>query len=112
MNSRRPHPRTDDPLRPLHSLAAVQPPRARPVRSRHRRHQALVRAGWMLIVVGPLLALSHLIVDAPGTELTWWTGTIASYDVAVIIVIIGTALAFRSAPADRVDADARRAPSP
>lgn len=104
--TRRAHP--DDSLRHLRALAAraeaSQHRSRRPERSSQRRHRNLVLLGWALIAVAPLLALTHLIIDVPGAgaNFTWWTTTIASYEVVVITVIIGIALAFRAAPSNAV----------
>ena len=101
MNSVTPRTRSDGPLHHLHALAAASVEASRhPIRSPQLGHRNLVRFGWVLIAVAPPFALSHLVIDLPGTgaEFTWWTTTIASYEVVVITVIIGIALAFRTAP--------------
>ncbi|MEW1963372.1 hypothetical protein AB0269_13025 [Microbacterium sp. NPDC077644] len=38
------------------------------------------------------------MTDARSTDSPWWTYTIASYDITVIIVIIATALILRTPP--------------
>lgn len=73
--------------------ASSQPP-TDPVRT----HRRLVRLGYALLATGPLLALAHLVTDARSTDSPWWTYTIASYDITVIIVIIATALILRTPP--------------
>lgn len=102
MNSTAPRTRSEDPLRHLRAPATVGVPAtpARSVSSSQRLHRNLVRLGRALIAVAPVLALSHLVIDLPGAgvEFTWWTLTIASYDAVAITVIIGIALAFRTAP--------------
>ncbi|WP_426621861.1 hypothetical protein [Microbacterium sp. As-52] len=52
----------------------------------------------MLLVTGPVLALAHLVSDTQSTDAAWWTYTVASYDVAVIIVIVAVALILRTPP--------------
>lgn len=111
MNDTRRDPHPEVRLRHLRALAASHPAPRRPARSPRRRHRVLVCLGWVLIVAGPLLALSHLILDAPGAKFIWWTSTLASYDVTVIIVIIGVALALRAGPADAHEAGTSREPS-
>jgi len=56
--------------------------------------------GRVLLGVGPILALSHAVADAQVTEgdAPVWTYTFGSFDVAVIITILGVALAWREPP--------------
>ncbi|GEM_PF-3538479 len=89
------------PFDPLHHLTAVHssspgaPSRRSPAERTHRR---LVRLGYMLLICGPALALAHLISDAQSTDVAWWTYTIASFDIAVIMVIVALALILRAPP--------------
>lgn len=94
-----------DPLHPLSSIAhrpshARRPPR---IPSAQRTHRRLVRLGWVLLAAGPTLALIHVLTDAQrgGSTNTWWTYTLASYDITVIIAIIGAALVWRTPPRSR-----------
>lgn len=63
-----------------------------------RTHRRLIRLGYMLLTTGPVLALTHLLSDARWAEGTWWTYTVASYDVALIMVIGAVALVLRKPP--------------
>ncbi|MCC2030522.1 hypothetical protein KEC56_13560 [Microbacterium sp. YMB-B2] len=51
------------------------------------------------------------MTDTQSTDSPWWTYTIASYDITVIIVIIATALILRAPPHPRSGTNPRdRAP--
>ncbi len=63
-----------------------------------RTHRRLVRLAYVLLALGPALALAHLVSDTQSTDAAWWTYTVASYDVAVIMVIIAVALILRTSP--------------
>lgn len=65
-----------------------------------RRHRRLVRLGQLLLALGPALALSHLITDVQLADRTgtFWTYTLASYDITIVITIIGIALTCRASP--------------
>lgn len=84
---------------PLPHLHRIHPSRQRPrpARTPERTHHQLVRLGRVLLVVGPLLALVHLLMDAQpdGAGGTFWTYTIASLEAAIITTIVGIALAWR-----------------
>lgn len=84
---------------PLPHLHRMHPSRRepRPARTPERTHQQLVRLGRVLLVLGPLLALVHLLLDAQpdGSGGTFWTYTIASLEAAVITTIVGIALTWR-----------------
>ncbi|WP_404438195.1 hypothetical protein LG322_04035 [Microbacterium aerolatum] len=61
----------------------------------------------MLLATGPVLALAHLVSDTQSTDAAWWTYTVASYDVALIIVIVAVALILRAPPHPTAEADER-----
>ena len=63
-----------------------------------RTHRRLVRLGYVLLALGPALALAHLVSDTQSTDAAWWTYTVASYDVALIMVIGAVALILRTSP--------------
>lgn len=64
-----------------------------------RGHRRLVLLGKALLAIGPILALIHALTDAQsGGGGNWWTYTIAGYDTAIITMIIGAALVWRSPP--------------
>jgi len=65
-----------------------------------RRHRLLVRTGYLLLVLAPVLALSHLYADARGLEDadSTWTLTLGSYQAAAVIAIIAISLVFREPP--------------
>lgn len=79
------------------------PTRTRAPRSPERTHRTLVRLGRVLLTIGPTLLLIHIIADAYfGGDGVLWTYTLASYEAAVIIIIIiGIALAWREPPSRR-----------
>ncbi len=91
-----------DPLRlsALSHRSAPSRPPPRPSRA-YRLHRRLVRLGIVLLAAGPALVLIHLSTDTQygSHNGTWWTYTVASYDVAIITTIIGVALVWRSPPA-------------
>lgn len=64
-----------------------------------RTHRRLVRLGYVLLATGPVLALAHLVSDMQSTDAAWWTYTVASYDIALIIVMVAVALILRDPPA-------------
>ncbi|WP_404436317.1 hypothetical protein LG322_14300 [Microbacterium aerolatum] len=68
-----------------------------------RTHRRLVRLGYALLAAGPVLALAHLINDTQSTDAAWWTYTVASYDIALIIVMAAVALILRNPPASGTD---------
>lgn len=72
-----------------------------------RTHRRLVRLGYVLLATGPVLALTHLVSDTQSTDAAWWTYTIASYDVALIMVIGAVALILRTSPHPAAGADRR-----
>lgn len=92
-----------DPLHRLSALTHRSAPRrpASRIPRVDRLHRRLVRLGRVLLATGPTLVLIHLITDAQhgGNSDAWWTYTVASYDVAIITMIIGAALVWRSPPA-------------
>ncbi|WP_426183448.1 hypothetical protein [Microbacterium sp. TWP3-1-2b2] len=59
-----------------------------------------MRLGRVLLVLGPVLVVSHVLGDTVPVLAVdpVWTYTVASYDIAVIITIIGVALAWRAPP--------------
>ncbi|GAA2887406.1 hypothetical protein [Microbacterium esteraromaticum] len=82
--------------RPQTGVSQKPAPPVSPVQRLHRR---LVRLGWALLAAGPALGVIHAITDVLlGGTATWWTYTIAGYDTALIVMIIGTALVCRSTP--------------
>lgn len=84
---------------PLPHLHRIHPShqRPRPARTPERTHRQLVRLGRVLLVAGPLLATVHLLLDtqSSGSSGTFWTYTVASLEAAVIMTIVGVALAWR-----------------
>lgn len=94
-------PRT--PFDPLHHLSAVArasshaAPAPRVSRA-VRTHRRLVRFGYVLLIVGPGLALAHLVSDSQRVDSSWWTYTLASYEFAIIITIVAVALVLRAPP--------------
>lgn len=84
---------------PLPHLRRIHPShqRPRPARTPERTHRQLVRLGRVLLVIGPLLATVHLLLDAQsdGAGGTFWTYTLASLEAAIITTIVGIALAWR-----------------
>lgn len=101
-------PRT--PFDPLHHLSAVArasshtapSPRMSPAA---RTHRQLVCLGYVLLVVGPGLALAHLVSDIQRVDASWWTYTLASYEVATISTIVAVALVLRTPPIERGSAN-------
>ncbi len=52
-------------------------------------------------MLGPVLIVSHVFSDAQlAGEAALWTYTVASYDIAGVITIIGAALTWRTPPAE------------
>lgn len=88
--------RRHTPLPHLHRVH-LSHQRPRPARTPQRTHRQLVRLGRVLLVVGPLLAAVHLLLDtqSSGSSGTFWTYTVASLEAAVITTIVGIALAWR-----------------
>lgn len=84
------------PLPHLHRIHP-SPQEPRTARTPERTHRQLVRLGRVLLVIGPLLAIVHLLVDTQsgGAGGTFWTYTLASLEAAVITTIVGIALAWR-----------------
>lgn len=107
-----------DPLHHLSPLTHHSSPRRPESRISRtiRLHRRLVRLGRVLLATGPAFVLVHLSTDVQdgGNSDTWWTHTVASYDVAIITMVIGAALVWRSPPApaegvnDRQDSMERR----
>lgn len=106
MTRPRPGGRHTDPMRHLRHLADIASPMPAPtsaVSYRERTHRRLVRLGRVLLVLGPALIVSHLFSDTQfAGEAALWTFTVASYDVAVVITIIGAALTWRTPPAEEL----------
>ncbi len=68
-------------------------------RSPERTHRSLVGLGRVLLALGPTMLVIHVITDAYfGDGGTLWTYTLASYEAAVITIIIGIALVGREPP--------------
>lgn len=84
----------------LRHAAATPPPDS--LSAPQRRHRALVRLGRALLVIGPLLFVGHLVIDAQfaGRDASPWMYTVASLEAAIIMTIVGIALACRRPPAD------------
>ena len=68
-----------------------------------RTHRRLVRLGYVLLATGPVLALAHLLSDTQSTDAAWWTYTVASYDIALVIVMAAVALILRDPPPGGTD---------
>lgn len=85
----------------LPHLRHINPPPTRTPASRspERTHRSLVRLGRVLLTLGPTMLVIHIITDAYfGGGGTLWTYTLASYEAAVITIIIGIALVGREPP--------------
>lgn len=93
-------------MRHLRHLADISPPSSAPtsaVSPKERTHRRLVRLGQVLLVLGPALIVSHILSDAQfAGEPALWTYTLASYDVAIVVTIIGAALTWRTPPAEQI----------
>lgn len=90
-------------LRPLADISLSPSVTTSTVPHNERTHRRLVRLGRVLLVLGPSLIMSHILSDTQfAGETAVWTYTLASYDVAVVVTIIGAALTWRTPPAEQM----------
>lgn len=64
----------------------------------HRRHRRLVRLGALILLAAVTGILAHIVIDATTRDWSFWTYTLASYETATILAIIGIALIWREPP--------------
>lgn len=63
-----------------------------------RRHRRLVLLGALILTAAVAGILAHIAIDATTGGRSFWASTLASYETAIILAIIGTALVWREPP--------------